>query len=57
MGIIDIKKGLTLNYLSNDFKKDKAYYEFIDCIKEAMKNVSNQRQSKRARISSEDAKF
>ena len=54
MGVINIKRGLTLTYLGNDFRKDKFYYELIDCVKNAMKNASNEKMNKRARISSEE---
>ena len=36
LGIIDIKNGLTLNYLGTWFKKNKNYYSFMEKIKDAM---------------------
>lgn len=36
LGVIDVKEGLTLNYLGTWFKKNKNYYSFIEKIKDAI---------------------
>lgn len=39
MGVINIKKGLTLNYFGSWFKKNKNYYLFIENLREAMRKA------------------
>jgi len=39
MGVINVKKGLSLNYFSNWFKKNRNYYLFIEGVREAMRKA------------------
>ena len=50
MGVINIRRGLQLTFLRNDFRRDKAYFEFMDVIRGTMKNGSSEKMNKRARI-------
>jgi hypothetical protein len=54
MGVINVRKGLQMSFLKNEFKRDEAYFQFIDVIRGAIKNANISKVNKRARVLSED---
>lgn len=39
LGVINVRKGLALNYFANWFKKNRNYYSFLDHLKTAMRKA------------------
>lgn len=39
LGVINIRRGLTLNYFATWFKKNRNYYAFLDSLKTAMRKA------------------
>jgi hypothetical protein len=46
LGVINVKKGLTLNYLGTWFKKRQGYYLFLEKVRTAMRGGTGEREEK-----------
>ena len=43
LGVVNIKKGLTINYFGTWLKKNKNYYLFLESLKDAMRKAKHQK--------------
>jgi hypothetical protein len=50
LGIINVKKGLTLNYFGTWFKKHRGYYLFIEGVREAMRKAKLDQLERQLRV-------
>jgi hypothetical protein len=39
LGVVNVRRGLSLNYFGNWFKKNRNYYSFLDTLKTAMRKA------------------
>jgi hypothetical protein len=55
LGIINVRKGIDLNYLGTWFKKKKGYFTFIENIIESMRRAKTSKMERQLQIGSEEA--
>jgi hypothetical protein len=50
LGVINIKKGLNVNYFGSWFKKNRNYYLFIESLRAAMRKAKLEKMERRLKV-------
>lgn len=53
LGVINIRRGMTLNYFGSWFKKNRNYYSFLDSVKTAMRKAKLEKAERQSKSESD----
>jgi hypothetical protein len=50
LGVINIRRGMALNYFGSWFKKNRNYYAFLDSLKTAMRKAKLEKAERQSKL-------